>query len=91
MSYFFDGPINNLNYLVLLENWFISQLQSLGIESNVWFQQDGASTHFAITVKKYLSFFPIVGLTMDLPPCQLHLTGRLEVLTRDAHFRISNH
>ena len=44
---FFDGPVNHLNYLHVLENWFIPQLQSLGIESNVWFQQDGTSARFA--------------------------------------------
>ena len=39
--YFFDGPVNHLNYLAMLENWFQPQLQSLGIESIVWFQQNG--------------------------------------------------
>ena len=33
--YTFDGPVNHLNYLAMLENWFVPQLQSLGIESNV--------------------------------------------------------
>ena len=28
-----------------------------------------------------MKFFPVVGLAVDLPPCQLHLTGLLEVLT----------
>ena len=35
--YFFDGPVNLLNYLAMLENRYIPQLQSLGIKSNVWF------------------------------------------------------
>ena len=34
----------------MLENWF-----NFVIESNVWFQQDGAPAHFAITVWKYLN------------------------------------
>ena len=55
--YFFDGPVNHLNYLAMLENCFISQLQSLGIESNVWLQQDRVPAHFAITVKEYLKVF----------------------------------
>ena len=38
-SYFFDGPVNHFNYLAMIENWFIPQLQSLGFESNAWFQQ----------------------------------------------------
>ena len=80
--YFFDGSVNHLNLLAMLENWFIPQLQSLGIESNVWFQQDGAPAHFAIPVWEYLSeTFPSLGLAVNLPPCQLHLTGRLEILT----------
>ena len=33
--YFFDGPVNHLRYLAMLENWFMPQLQSLGIEKNV--------------------------------------------------------
>ena len=53
--YFFDGPLNHLNYLTMLEKWFIPQLQSLGIEIYIiWFQQDGVPVHFAITVRKYL-------------------------------------
>ena len=51
--YFFDGPMNHLNYLAMLENWFIPQQQSLGIESSIWFQQDGVPANFAITVGKY--------------------------------------
>ena len=38
----------------MLEKWFIPQLQSLGIKSNVWFQEDGAPAHFALTVREYL-------------------------------------
>ena len=52
--YFFIGLVNYRNYLAMLENRLIVQLQSLGIESNVWFQQDGALAHFAITVREYL-------------------------------------
>ena len=75
--YFFDGPVNHLNYSAVLENWFIPQLQSLGIESNVWFQKDWAPAHSAITVRdnSNSSFFPVVGLTVDLPLCQLNLNG----------------
>ena len=53
--YFFDGPVNHLNHVAMLKNRFISQLKRLGIESNAWFQQDGASVHFEITVRKYLN------------------------------------
>ena len=79
--YFFHGPVNHLNYLVMLENWFILQLKCFGIKSNILFQQDGVQAHFAITVEEYLNaVFPSRWITMDLPPCQLHLTGRFEVL-----------
>ena len=53
--YFFDAPANHLNYLAMLESWFIPQLQSLGIESNVWYQQYGAPAHFEIIVREYLN------------------------------------
>ena len=48
--YFFDGPVNHLNYFAMLENWFIPQLHSLGIESNPLFQEDKALAPFAVTV-----------------------------------------
>ena len=51
--YFFDRPLNHLNYLAVLEHWFIPQLQSLGIESNVWLQQDMAPAYFVTTVREY--------------------------------------
>ena len=53
--YFFDGSVNHLNTLAMLDNFFISQLQSLEIESNVWLQTNGAPAHFAITVSEYLN------------------------------------
>ena len=52
--FFFDG-FNNLNHLAMLGNWFIPQLHSLGIEINVWFQQEGVPPHFAETVREYLN------------------------------------
>ena len=81
--YFFDGSVNHLNYSAVLENLFIPQLQSLGIESNVWFRKDGAPAHSAITVRDNPngSFFPAVGLTVGLPLCQFHLTGHFKILT----------
>ena len=52
--YLFDRPVNHLNYLAMLENWCLPQLQSLEIKSNEWFQQDGPA-HFAVTVREYLN------------------------------------
>ena len=34
-TYCFDGSVSDPNYSAMLENWFIPQLQSFGIESNV--------------------------------------------------------
>ena len=66
----------------MLENWFVPQLQSLEIESNASLQEDGVPAYFAINVRENVNeIFSVVGLAVDLPPCQLHLTGRLEVLT----------
>ena len=39
----------------MLGNWFISQPQSFGIESNIWFQHDRVPAHFAITVREYFN------------------------------------
>ena len=54
-AFYFDGSVNHFNYITMLENWFTSQLQSLGIESNAWFQEDGEPAHFAITAREYLN------------------------------------
>ena len=81
--YFFDGSVNHLNYLAMLENWFIQQ-QSLGIKSNVWFQEDGAPSNFAIIVREYLNeVFPsrwigsgsaTLPAPLDWPPRSSDLT-----------------
>ncbi|XP_076354128.1 uncharacterized protein LOC143248961 [Tachypleus tridentatus] len=47
--YFFDGPVNHTSYLNMLQQWFIPKLE-LGIREEVWFQQDGALAHNALTV-----------------------------------------
>ena len=40
--YSFDERINYLDYLAMSKNWTITQMQNLGIDSNVWFQQDAS-------------------------------------------------
>ena len=67
----------------MLENWFI-QLQSLGIERHVWFQQDGAPAHFAMTVREYLyEGFPSrwIGRGSASLPAQLDWSPRNSNLT----------
>jgi hypothetical protein len=52
---FFDGPVNQHTYLDMLQNWFVPQLENLGIKDDAWFQHDGAPAHYALTVREYLS------------------------------------
>ena len=68
----------------MLENWFIPQLQSLRIKSNVWLEEDGAPAHFAITVREYPNkAFPsrwigsgsaTLPASLDWPPRSADLT-----------------
>lgn len=53
--YFFDGTVNQTTYLDMLRTWFVPQLEELGILNGVWFQQDGAPAHYAISVREYLA------------------------------------
>ena len=38
----------------MINDWLIPQLRNAGIQNNVWFQQDGASAHFALAVRQRL-------------------------------------
>ena len=55
--YFSDNPVNQHIQLDMLQNWFAPQLKNLGIEANVWFQQDGGTACYAITIGEYLGEF----------------------------------
>ena len=66
----------------MLENWFLPQLQSHGIKSNAWFQQDGVPAQFGITVREYFNeVFPSCWIcgsatlpaSLDWPPRSLDL------------------
>ncbi|XP_076373017.1 uncharacterized protein LOC143257876 [Tachypleus tridentatus] len=53
--YFFDGLVNHTLHLNMLQQWFIPKLDELSIREEIWFQQDGAPAHYALTVRNYLS------------------------------------
>jgi hypothetical protein len=42
-------------YLDILQNWFVTQLENLGIKDDAWFQHGGAPAHYALAVREYLS------------------------------------
>ena len=52
---FEDCVINTDNYLDILQNYFISQLELLNLKHNAVLQQDGASWHFALHVREFLN------------------------------------
>lgn len=59
--YFFDAPLNGVNYLEFLQNDFQYLLDNVDIQTRIlmWFQQDGAPPHFARIVRNYLNeIFP---------------------------------
>jgi hypothetical protein len=60
--YFFDTTVTKESYLEMLEKFFIPSLNEITQEEereNVWFQQDGASAHYANEVRNFLNItFP---------------------------------
>ena len=50
---FFDGTVTGANYLEVLQNQVVPQLQNNDFQ-NLYFQQDGAPPHFATVVREYL-------------------------------------
>ena len=58
--YFFeDDTVNRENYLLMLEISFIPEIRKLYKPRSIVFQQDGASRHFSIDVRRYLdNHFP---------------------------------
>ena len=53
--FFFDGVVNQLRYLDMLQTWFLPLFRERVIEETCWFQQDGAPAHYAITVRECLN------------------------------------
>jgi hypothetical protein len=54
--YFFDDTVTGESYKFMLENFLVPWLEDLPLQQfvNVWFQQDGASAHFALDVRHFL-------------------------------------
>jgi hypothetical protein len=48
--YFFEGSVNQHTYLTMLRDWLVPQLERMNLTGEVWFQQDGAPAHYAISV-----------------------------------------
>ena len=52
---FFDGNVNAVSYLQMIENEFYPQLMALKNSSQIIFQHDGAPLHRARTVRDWLN------------------------------------
>jgi hypothetical protein len=61
--YFFDGTVTGERYLGMLQNFVIPFLTATfpninnagQIDPTIWFHQDGASPHYAVAVRNFLS------------------------------------
>jgi hypothetical protein len=54
-QYLFEEPVNQGTYFTILWDWFVPQLEYLGLLGHVWFQQDGAPAHCIIIVRELLN------------------------------------
>jgi hypothetical protein len=52
--YFFEGSVNQHTYLAMLRDWLVPQLERMNLIGKVWFQQDVAPAHYAISLREYL-------------------------------------
>jgi hypothetical protein len=55
LSIIFEGSVNKHTYSSMLRDWLVPQLEHMNLIGKVWFQQDGAPAHYAISVREYLS------------------------------------
>ena len=57
--YLFEHSVNQQTYSAMIKDWLIPELHRLHIKDTVWFQQDGAPAHYALSVKHLLNeIFP---------------------------------
>ena len=54
-SIFFDKPVNQESYATMIKDWLIPELSRLNIKGTIWFQQDGAPAHYALSVRQLLN------------------------------------
>ena len=53
--YLFDKPVNQESYATMIKDWLIPELSRLNIKDTIWFQQDGAPAHYALSVRQLLN------------------------------------
>jgi len=83
-QYFFDGPEKLTSYLNMLQQWFTPKLIERGIKEEIYFQQDGAPAHHALSVREYLKdTFPDkrIGRGSVTSPAPIEWPARSPVLT----------
>uniref|UniRef100_A0A1Y1JZD5 DUF4817 domain-containing protein n=1 Tax=Photinus pyralis TaxID=7054 RepID=A0A1Y1JZD5_PHOPY len=93
--YFFEEndravSVNSARYLTMIQEFFLHALDEMGVDEDVWFQQDGATAHTARRVMEFLrGRFPgrLISLrgdldwparSPDLAPCDFFLWGYLK-------------
>jgi hypothetical protein len=52
---FFEGHVNQGTYHIMLQDWFVPQLEHLGLHGHVQIQQDSSLAHYAITMREFLN------------------------------------
>jgi hypothetical protein len=50
-----DGPLKEHNYLDMLQSWFLPQVETLDMNDDAYFQQNGLPARYALAVREYLS------------------------------------
>jgi len=76
---FFDGIVDGINYLNMLRDVVVPQLRTRANFAELYFQQDGATPHYALLVRNYLdNIFPLRWIgrrgSIDWPPRSPDLT-----------------
>jgi hypothetical protein len=49
---FFDGPLKEHNYLDMMQNWFMPQLETLDMNGDASFQRDRLPAYYAPAVRE---------------------------------------
>jgi hypothetical protein len=81
--YYLDGPVNQLMYLDMLQNWFVPQRDKPSIKNDVSFEKDGSLTHYTLAVREYArEVFSDCYFAVGHLCCPLHLYGHLNAQIR---------
>ena len=89
--FFFEGNVNGVNYLQMLQDYLLPYLQAKNIVHKVRFQQDGAPPHWSREVRSFLdrtfpegwigrgsNSVPWPARSPDLSPCDFFLWGTIK-------------